>query len=74
MFHLYGRIKGFRPTSIKLLKTRPTLTVFQLFFLQICYMSDMYLMCKDMINGDRFTYCVLITYSKRFPGGFVVQL
>ena len=28
-------------------------------------MSDMYLMNMDMINEDRFTYCVLITYSKQ---------
>lgn len=63
MFHLYGRIKGFRPKSIKLLKTRPTLTVFQFFFFSNLLMSNMYLMCMDMINEDRFTYCVLITYT-----------
>lgn len=45
MFHLYGRIKGFRPKSIKLLKTRPTLTVFQFFFFKfvnVKHVSDVY--------------------------------
>lgn len=61
MFHLYGRIKGFRPKSIKLLKTRPTLTVFQFFFFfSNLLMSNMYLMYMDMINEDRFAYHVLI--------------
>lgn len=61
MFHLYGRIKGFRPKSIKLLKTRPTLTVFQFFFFfSNLLMSNTYLMYMDMINEDRFAYHVLI--------------
>lgn len=60
MFHLYGRIKGFRPKSIKLLKTRPTLTVFQFFFSSNLLMSNTYLMYMDMINEDRFAYHVLI--------------
>ena len=60
MFHLYGRIKGFRPKSIKLLKTRPTLTVFPFFFFSNLLMSNMYLMYMDMINEDRFAYHVLI--------------
>ena len=49
MFHLYGRIKGFRPKSIKLLETRPTLTAFSFFFFS---MSNMYLMYMDMIRGS----------------------
>ena len=55
MFHLYGRIKGFRPKSIKLLKTRPTLTVFQFFFFSSnLLMSNTYLMYMD----QRGSFCV----------------
>ena len=68
MFHLYGRIKGFRPKSIKLLKTRPTLTVFQFFFffkfVNVKHVSDVYghdqqgSFCVSRIDQEasRFSY------------------